>query len=92
MTAANYELTLASLGYGAGDIGTPGSGATGFLPTVSAVPLPAAAWLFASGLLAMLSTVRRRPAVASNAAKARGAAAGRAGLKAAATCAAGMPS
>jgi len=68
MTASNYVLTLASLGYGAGDIGTPGSGPTGMPPAVSAVPLPAAAWLFASGLLAALSTARHRTAFALTAA------------------------
>jgi hypothetical protein len=60
MMASNYALTLASLGYGAGDIGTPGSGAAGLPPTVSSVPLPAAVWLFVSGLLAVLSTARQR--------------------------------
>ena len=68
MMASNYGLTLASLGYGAGDIGTPGSGATGLPPTVSSVPLPAGVWLFISGLLAVLTTARRRPAVALSAA------------------------
>jgi hypothetical protein len=92
MMASNYSLTLASLSYGAGDIGTPGSGGTGFLQTVSAVPLPAAAWLFASGLLAMLSTARRRSLVAVTVAKASGAGDARAGLKTASSCVAGMPS
>ena len=54
MLASNYGLTLASLSYGLGDIGTPGS-AGGALPPPSAVPLPAAAWLFITGILAMLS-------------------------------------
>ena len=55
MTAANYGLTLASLGYGAGDIGTPGRAGGGKLFAPSAVPLPAAAWLFASALLALFT-------------------------------------
>jgi hypothetical protein len=83
---------MVSLSYGPGDIGSPGSGGTGFLQTVSAVPLPAAAWLFASGLLAMLSTARRRSLVAVTVAKASGAGDARAGLKTASSCVAGMPS
>jgi len=54
MQASNYGLTLASLSYGLGDIGTPGT-AGGALPPPSPVPLPAAAWLFISAILAMLS-------------------------------------
>ncbi len=54
MLASNYGLTLASLSYGSGDIGTPGA-AGGALPPPSAIPLPAAAWLFISGILAVLS-------------------------------------
>jgi hypothetical protein len=54
MLASNYGLTLASLSYGAGDIGTPGT-AGGALAPPSAVPLPAAAWLFLSGILAILT-------------------------------------
>jgi len=54
MIESNYDLTLASLSYGFGDIGTPGAaGSTSFAP--SAVPIPAAAWLFISGLLALFS-------------------------------------
>jgi len=60
MLESNYGLTLESLGYGAGDIGTPGSGATGLPPTVSSVPLPATVWLFVSALLAVLTSARRR--------------------------------
>ncbi len=54
MLASNYGLTPASLSYGLGDIGTPGT-AGGALPPPSAVPLPAAVWLFISGILAVLS-------------------------------------
>ncbi len=51
--AANYGLTLAALTYGLGDIGTPGeAGSADF--AVSTVPLPGAAWLFASGLIAFV--------------------------------------
>jgi len=59
MMASNYGLTLASLEYGAGDIGTPGSGGAGMPAAISPVPLPAAAWLFISGLLAVLSAAKR---------------------------------
>ena len=61
MMASNYGLTLASLGYGAGDIGTPGA-ASGKLYAPSAVPVPAAAWLFISGLLAIFSPAAMRKA------------------------------
>ena len=63
MIAANYGLTLAALTYGLGDIGTPGtSGSTSLAP--SAVPLPAAAWLFITAILAILSkTLTPRPTV-----------------------------
>lgn len=56
MTSENYSLTLASLVYGHGDIGTPGApGSTSLAP--SAVPLPATAWLFITGILALLKVV-----------------------------------
>jgi hypothetical protein len=61
MMASNYGLTMASLGYGAGDIGTPGT-AGGMLFAPSAVPVPAAAWLFISGLLAIFSPTAIRKA------------------------------
>jgi len=58
MIEASYDLTLAALTYGLGDIGTPGTaGSTSFVP--SAVPIPAAAWLFVSGLLALFSLSSR---------------------------------
>ena len=59
MTAANYGLALASLGYGAGDMGTPGV-AGGMLLAPAAVPIPATAWLFISGLLAVFSPAALR--------------------------------
>jgi hypothetical protein len=59
MLESSYGLTLASLGYGSGDIGTPGT-AGGALAPPSAVPLPATAWLFLSGILALLSSPRKR--------------------------------
>jgi len=99
MMASNYGLTLASLGYGAGDFGTPGGGATGLPPAiaVSAVPLPASVWLFTSGLLAALSAARHRTAFRSTTAdrnetlvNARPSLVSRAGLIASPSGAAGM--
>jgi hypothetical protein len=53
MIASSYSLTLSALTYGLGDIGTPGApGSHNLAP--SAVPLPAAAWLFISGVIVML--------------------------------------
>ncbi len=57
MFESSYALTDASLTYGLGDIGTPGS-AGSFTPTP--VPAPAAAWLFGSGLIGLLGIGRRR--------------------------------
>jgi hypothetical protein len=52
--ASDFGLTFASIGYGLGDIGTPGEvGSVSF--DVSPVPLPATAWLFVSDILAVLS-------------------------------------
>jgi hypothetical protein len=59
MIASNFGLTLASLNYGTGDIGTPGEGA-GMLFAPAAVPLPAAAWLFVSGLLTVFAATVRK--------------------------------
>ena len=57
MTSENYGLTLAGLTYGIGDIGTPGAqGSVNLTP--SAVPLPAAGWLFVTGVLALLKLAR----------------------------------
>lgn len=53
MRAAAYALTPTAFAYGAGDLGTPGSAGSFTPPVVSAVPLPAAGWLFASALLAL---------------------------------------
>lgn len=44
----SYQLTPGGFSYGDGDIGTPGSPGSVALP--SAVPVPAAAWLFGSAL------------------------------------------
>ena len=52
MTLANYLLAPEHSAYGLGDLGSPGS-ASQFAPAPSAVPLPATAWMFASGLLAL---------------------------------------
>jgi hypothetical protein len=65
MLASNYGLTLASSIYGLGDIGTPGS-AGGALAPPSAVPLPAAAWLFITAILAILSLSRSSPRTLSS--------------------------
>lgn len=52
--SASYDLTLETLTYDTGDIGTPGTaGSVSFAPP-AAVPVPAAIWLFFSGLLAVL--------------------------------------
>jgi hypothetical protein len=57
MSAVNYGLTDSSLMYGLGDIGTPGS-AGAYTP--SPVPVPAAAWLFGSGLAGLVGIGRRK--------------------------------
>ena len=59
MNALNYALTGESLIYGLGDIGTPGA-AGSFIPEPSPVPVPAAAWLFSSGLAGLIGVSRRR--------------------------------
>jgi len=56
MIASNYDLTLASLDYGPGDIGTPGEAGSYQLP-VSAVPLPGTTWLLTSGILALFASI-----------------------------------
>jgi len=59
MIEANYALTSITLTYGLGDIGTPGA-AGSFTP--APVPVPAAAWLFGSGLMGLIGIGRRRKA------------------------------
>jgi len=59
MTEASYALTHAGFSYGLGDIGTPGM-AGSFTPAPAPVPLPAAVWLFGSGLAGMIGISRRR--------------------------------
>ena len=49
----SYSLTLASLTYGIGDIGTPGVPGSTQL-SLSTVPLPAAGWLFISAVISLL--------------------------------------
>ena len=81
MLASNYALSLESLTYGAGDIGTPGSAGntnplasvvpvpTSIGHSVSAVPAPATIWLFISGLLTLLTSSvfsRRTPVIQQN--------------------------
>lgn len=61
MTDANYSLTDSLLSYGLGDIGTPGAAGT-FTPPAT-VPLPAAAWLFGSGLAGLIGVSRQRKKV-----------------------------
>ena len=64
MVESNYDLTLASLTYGIGDIGTPGApGSSSLAP--SAVPLPAAAWLFITAILAIFKFIPANPNVIS---------------------------
>ena len=65
MLASNYGLTLASLTYGSGDIGTPGE-AGGMFLAPSAVPIPAGAWLFFTGVLAIFSPTALRKIVTSS--------------------------
>jgi hypothetical protein len=55
MIASNYDLTVVSLAYGPGDIGTPGEAGSFQLP-VSAVPLPGTSWLLIGGLLCLLTS------------------------------------
>ena len=57
MIEGNYALTADSHVYGLGDIGTPGN-AGSYAP--APVPLPAAVWLFGSGLAGMIGIARRR--------------------------------
>lgn len=61
MNELNYALTDNLLSYGLGDIGTPGAAGL-FTPeaATSPVPVPAAAWLFSSGLAGMLGISRRK--------------------------------
>jgi len=65
MIESNYDLTLASLSYGLGDIGTPGAAGSTSLglspePSPAVVPIPASVWLFISGLLALFSLTSAR--------------------------------
>ncbi|MDH5572730.1 MAG: lamin tail domain-containing protein, partial [Gammaproteobacteria bacterium] len=55
---SNYQLTPDNYIYGLGDKGTPGAMGSHDL-NVSSVPVPAAVWLFGSGLLGMASLTRR---------------------------------
>jgi hypothetical protein len=64
MIGANYGLTPESLTYGVGDIGTPGAlGSISLAP--SAVPLPATAWLFITGILAIFKLIPSPPRINS---------------------------
>jgi hypothetical protein len=55
LETGSYELTLAALTYGSGDIGTPGIAGSVSFARPAAVPVPAAIWLFISGLLVVLT-------------------------------------
>jgi hypothetical protein len=58
--AFSYQLTPNGLTFGAGDIGTPGVAGSSVLPVAaSAVPVPAAAWLFGSAIVG-LQGLRRK--------------------------------
>ncbi len=54
------EFSLASSDVGAFGMNTPAYFAMDNLTSVSAVPVPAAVWLFATGLLGLVSVARRR--------------------------------
>ncbi|VAX05702.1 hypothetical protein MNBD_GAMMA25-1100 [hydrothermal vent metagenome] len=58
-TIESYQITQDSFIYGNGDIGTPGAVGSATLP-VSSVPLPAAVWLFSSGLLGLFGISRKK--------------------------------
>ncbi len=55
----NYQQTADSFVYGSGDIGTPGMAGSVELP-VSTVPVPAAVWLFGSGLIGLCGIARKK--------------------------------
>jgi hypothetical protein len=59
MIESSYSLTFAGLTYGLGDIGTPGEHGS-FSLAPSPVPLPAAAWLFITGVLVMLKMIPKK--------------------------------
>lgn len=59
--AFSYQLTTNGLTFGAGDIGTPGAAGSSALPVAaSAVPVPAAAWLFGSATVGLIGLRRKR--------------------------------
>lgn len=63
MLESNYALTDSSFTYGLGDIGTPGA-AGSFVPSPAPVPVPAAFWLFGSGLVGLVGVGRRYQSIA----------------------------
>ncbi len=65
ITASNYLPSDATMTFGAGDLGTPGFGSLGEGTGngVSEVPIPAAGWLFMSGLGKIAGIKRRARAV-----------------------------
>ncbi len=58
----NYQITPDAFTYGMGDTGTPGIAGSTELE-VSSVPLPAALWLFGSGLLGLCQIGRKKSKV-----------------------------
>ena len=56
MTASKYRLKVASRRYDTGDIDAPGR-SSGVLQALPTVPLPAASWVFISGLLAVSTSM-----------------------------------
>ncbi len=61
----NTNFTSSVNNFGDGDYGTPGqAGASSWKLDASPVPLPAAFWLFTSGVVWLIGIVKKRPALA----------------------------
>ncbi len=62
LDGSNYVASTSV--YGAGDRGTPGGpGDSSWNLAVQPVPIPAAAWLFCSGLMGLFGLAKKRPAL-----------------------------